>query len=57
MSEIVNPIVLGVLTVTIWLAVSILLNYTRNTTNITGNKQITFVGKLTIYYEGNTTKI
>ncbi|WP_156950070.1 hypothetical protein [Maribacter antarcticus] len=57
MSEIVNPIVLGVLTVTIWLAVSILLNYTRNITNITGNKQITFVGILTIYYEGNTTKI
>jgi hypothetical protein len=58
MSEIVKSIVLGVLTVTIWLAASILLNDTRNTnkTDTSSKEQITFVETLTIDYEGDTTK-
>ncbi len=59
MSEIVKSIGLGVLTITIWLVASILLNDTRNTNETDNSKkeQITFVETLTIDYEGDTTKI
>jgi|AntAceMinimDraft_5_1070358.scaffolds.fasta_scaffold09543_2 hypothetical protein len=60
MSEIVKSIVLGVLTCTVWLAASVVMNDTKDNNLTNDNKtkeQITFVETLTIDYEGDTTKI
>ena len=60
MNEIIKSIVLGVLTVTIWLFASVILNDIGNTDS-SGNESIkeqtTFVETLTIDYEGDTRKI
>ncbi len=60
MSEIIKSIVLGVLTVTVWLAASLVMNDTKDNDLANDNKtkeQITFVETLTINYEGDTKKI
>jgi hypothetical protein len=60
MNEIIKSIVLGVVTITIWLAASVILNDTKNTGSSGPNsfkEQTIFVETLTIDYEGDTMKI
>ena len=59
MNEIIKSIVLGVVTITIWLAASVILNDTKNTGSGPNSfkEQTIFVETLTIDYEGDTMKI
>lgn len=59
MSEILKSIVLGVLTVTVWLVASVVLNDTTNNSFLKDKnhkEQKTFVETLTIDYEGDAKK-
>lgn len=60
MSEIIKSMVLGGLTISVWIVASIFLNDTKNNTTASdksSKEQITFVETLTIDYEGDTSKI
>ncbi|MFD0798992.1 hypothetical protein ACFQZJ_16080 [Maribacter chungangensis] len=60
MGDIIKSIVLGVLTVTVWFAASIVMKDLKDNSFKKENKtkeQITFVETLTIDYEGDTKKM
>ncbi len=60
MNEIIKSIVLGVLTVAVWLVASVVMNDTKDTDKAkdkSSKEHITFVETLTIDYEGDTNKI
>lgn|GEM_PF-2915861 len=60
MNEIIKSIVIGILTIAVWLAASVILNDNKNTDSPgydSIKKQRIFVETLTIDYEGDTRKI
>jgi len=60
MNEIIKSIVIGILTIAVWLAASVILNDNKNTDSLgydSIKKQRIFVETLTIDYEGDTRKI